>query len=389
MKIILSFLFTVVLLLGGISFYLYFRIRPLLPEPGTWASVLAKVLFGLLMLSFVVGFTLQSRGLYAVSAPFTVVGSWMLGAILYMLLVFVAIDVLRLLNSFTLRLDCLSFRYVYGDSKAWFASMAGCLLTALVLVCGYFNARFPVTKRLVYETERNISRDFKYILISDVHLGMIHGDSFAELLRDRLNSEPDVDFVVIAGDFFDGDPVPVVNSRAGEILRTVNTGYGIFAVPGNHEWIGNVDVACDFLRRSGVTVLRDSVAELPFGVSIVGRDDLSLNRRPGCHRKPLAELASPSKDPDKNNYTIVLDHQPAAVDEAVSAGVDIMLSGHTHGGAQLWPLFVFSSMIYENDYGQMRKGGTDFYTSSGYGSWGPPVRTSARPEMVVIEVRKK
>lgn len=386
MKIILSFLLTVTLLLGGVSFYLYFRLRPLMPEPGTWASVVVKVIFGLLMLSFVVGFVLQSRGFYALSTPFTVVGSWMLAAILYLLLVFLAIDILRIVNSFTFRFGFLQFRYQYGANGAWLASLVACCITALVLVGGYFVAKFPVTNRLVYETDKQISRDFKYILISDVHLGMIHGDSYMQVLCDRINAEPDVDFVVIAGDFFDGDPVPVLRSHAGEILRKVNTGYGVFAVPGNHEWIGNVDVATDFMRKNGVMVLRDSLANLPFGVSIIGRDDLTLNRRPGCHRKPLASLESLAP---KGNYTIVLDHQPVAIDEAAEAGVDIMLSGHTHGGAQMWPFFVFTRRLFENDMGQYRKGATDFYTSNGYGTWGPPIRTSSRPEMVVVEVRKR
>ncbi len=379
------FALTILLVLGGLSVYIYSRISPLMPQPGTWQNWLGKGVFAVLMFAFFIGWVLQGRGLYALSTPFTMIGSWLLAAMLYLFLVFLMLDVLRLICCMVPRADFLSFRFQYGDPKAWVASVVGCSIVVLMLVAGYFNARHPVVRRLQYQTSKNISRDFKYILISDVHLGIMHCDGFMETLRDRINSEPDVDFVVIAGDFFDGDPYPVVNSRVGEILRQVNAGYGIFAAVGNHEWIGDVDVATDFMSRSGVTVLRDSISSLPFGVTIIGRDDKSLNYRSGRHRKPMKELVAMA---DTSTYCIALDHQPSALEEAAAAGVDIQLSGHTHGGAQLWPFFLITKRMFLNDHGQFRIGNTDFYTSSGYGTWGPPVRTSASPEMVVVEVRK-
>lgn len=379
------------LLLGGVSFYLYYRLRPLLPMPGTVKGVVAKLVFVLLMMSFFVGFALQAGGMYAASAPFTIVGSWMLAAILYLLLVFVLVDIARIVNSFTFRAEFLLYRCEYGNSAARFMALISCIVVALVLIAGYFNARFPVTRTIVYETDKPVTRSFKYVLLSDIHLGMIHCDHFMEILRDRINSVEDLDFVVIAGDFFDGDPNPVVSSNVGGILRGVNTGYGIFACTGNHEWIGNVDTASDFLRRNGVTVLRDSAAQLPFGVSIIGRDDLSHNSRREDRRKSVREIIGGGVD--TSSYMIVLDHQPPRVDrysEIVESNIDIQLSGHTHAGAQLWPLCIFTSRMYgAHNYGQVREGNTEFYTSSGYGTWGPPIRTSSRPEIVIVEVRPR
>ena len=374
-------------LIIGSSVYIYFRLRPLLPAPGTWLSVVAKCVYVIVFFSYLVGMMLQRGGHYALSTPFLHVGAWMLAAILYFVLTFVLIDILRGINALTLKAEILTFRYRYGDSGGHLWSLVGCIITALVLICGYFNAKFPTTTHLTYKTDKEISRDFKYVLISDVHLGMINCDHFMEVLKDRINAE-NPDFVVIAGDFFDGDPEPVVNSNVGNILREIKTGYGIFAVNGNHEWIGNANVADDFMKKHGVTVLRDSTARLPFGVTIVGREDFSAGSPGGKRngRKPLAEVVA---NIDRNDYTILLDHQPKNLDEAANSGViDIELSGHTHAGAQLWPLFILSSSMYENDYGKLRKLNTDFYTTSGYGTWGPPIRTSARPEMVVVEVSK-
>lgn len=377
------FLIVTLLLLGGVGYYLWVRLCPLMAEPGTWQGWLCRGVYLLVYCSFFVGFGLQKAGMYALSTPFTIVGSWALAAILYLLLFFVGLDVLRLISAASFKAQFLDFRFRYGDHRAWIASVSGCILVAVVLVCGYFNARFPATRHLVFKTDKEISRSFRYVLISDVHLGMIHCDHFMEILRDRLNSISDVDFVVVVGDFFDGDPVPVVESRVGDILRQVNTGYGIFACTGNHEWIGDVDVAADFLRRHGVNVLRDSLAELPFGVTIIGRDDLSRNHRLG-HRKSLSSITNKTIP---GNYKIVLDHQPARqITDTTGAGADVVLSGHTHAGAQLWPLGFFSRRMFPNEYGHMLKGRTYYYTTSGYGTWGPPIRTSARPEIVVIDV---
>ncbi len=375
------------LLIIGAAFYIYFRLRPLLPAPGTWMSWVAKIVYVIVFFSYIAGFMLQMRGHYALSTPFLHVGAWMLAAILYFVLTFVLIDILRGVNALTFKSEILTFRYQYGDSGGHLWSLVGCIATALVLVCGYFNAKFPATTHLSYKTDKEISRDFKYVLVSDVHLGMINCEKFMEVLKDRINAE-NPDFVVIAGDFFDGDPYPVINSNVGSILREIKTGYGIFAVNGNHEWIGDANVADDFLTKHGVTVLRDSTARLPFGVTIVGREDLSAGRPGGKRtgRKPLADVVA---DINRNDYTILLDHQPKNLDEAANSGaIDIELSGHTHAGAQLWPLFILSRSMYENDYGQYRKLNTDFYTTSGYGTWGPPIRTSARPELVVIETKK-
>ena len=387
MKSMFPVLIMFMTLIIGSSVYIYFRLRPLLPEPGTWLSVVAKCVYVIVFFSYLVGMMLQRGGYYALSTPFLHVGAWVLAAILYFVLTFVLIDILRVINALTLKAEILTFRYRYGDSGGHLWSLVGCIITALVLICGYFNAKFPTTTHLTYKTDKEISRDFKYVLISDVHLGMINCDHFMEVLKDRINAE-NPDFVVIAGDFFDGDPEPVVNSNVGNILREIKTGYGIFAVNGNHEWIGNANVADEFLKKHGVTVLRDSTARLPFGVTIVGREDFSAGPPGGKRggRKPLADVVA---NINSNDYTILLDHQPKNLDEAANSGViDIELSGHTHAGAQLWPLFILSSSMYENDYGQLRKFNTDFYTTSGYGTWGPPIRTSARPEMVVVEVRK-
>ncbi|MBQ5451357.1 MAG: metallophosphoesterase [Bacteroidales bacterium] len=386
MKFLVFYVF-VLIAVGLFGTYIYFRIRPLLAASGTWQGVASRVAYVVVLLSFIIGFLLQGRGFYMLSAPFTYIGSWFLAVMLYLIMFFAVIDVARIVN-LVFKADFLSFKYVFGDEKARLYSLSVCILTAVILIAGYFNAKFPVTKYLKYETSKNISQNFKFVLVSDVHLGMIHSDSYFERLKDKINAE-NPDFVVIAGDFFDGDPVPVINSNAGKILEEITTGCGIYAVNGNHEWIGNADVADNFLKKHGVTVLRDSTARLPFGVTIVGREDRSVDSPRGTRigRKPLKSII---ENINREDFSILLDHQPPRhYEEEKDSGLDLGLSGHTHAGGQLWPLRIFTKRIYENDFGEIVKNGSIFYTTSGYGTWGPPIRTSARPEIVVIEVEKK
>jgi len=88
---------------------------------------------------------------------------------------------------------------------------------------------------------------------------------------------------------------------------------------------------------------------------------------------------------DREKFIILADHQPVEYDKVQQAGIDLMLSGHTHKG-QLWPFNFITAAVYPNDYGLVQKGNSFYYTSSGYGTWGPPVRTANRPEMVEITV---
>jgi len=89
-----------------------------------------------------------------------------------------------------------------------------------------------------------------------------------------------------------------------------------------------------------------------------------------------------------NLPSILLDHQPVEYNTVAKHGIDLMLSGHTHKG-QLWPLSFITNAVFENHYGLLKKGTSWFYTSSGYGTWGPPVRIGNQPELVVFNITLK
>jgi predicted MPP superfamily phosphohydrolase len=113
---------------------------------------------------------------------------------------------------------------------------------------------------------------------------------------------------------------------------------------------------------------------------VVGREDLTINQFTNLKRKELSEIVE-GIDPSKP--MILLDHQPAKLEQAEKNGIDLQLSGHTHNG-QLWPFNFITRMVYELSWGYKQKGSTHYYVSSGVGGWGPPIRTVNRPEIISI-----
>jgi len=218
--------------------------------------------------------------------------------------------------------------------------------------------------------------------VTDVHLGTIICNSHFMRIVKIINSlNPDI--VLFAGDLVDEDIEPVIRQNLGETLRQIKSKYGIYGITGNHEYIGGVEPACKYLIEHGVIMLRDSVAKVANAFTLVGREDVSIRQFNGKKRKQLSELMN---GVDTTLPVILMDHQPLRLDDVVDHGVDLQLSGHTHHG-QLWPFNYISQAVYELSWGYMKKGSTHFYVSCGVGTWGPPMRTGNRPEVVHVKLK--
>jgi uncharacterized protein len=157
---------------------------------------------------------------------------------------------------------------------------------------------------------------------------------------------------------------------------------GVYAVMGNHEYIGGAEPAYAYLTEHGVQVIRDSVIRIHDGFYIIGRDDREKRRFSGKPRMELADLVSMA---DSSKPLILMDHQPYYLQEASDLGVDLQFSGHTHHG-QLWPLNFITSAIFPVSRGYARIGNLHVYVSNGIGTWGPPVRVGNRPEIVQFTI---
>ncbi|MFM6848911.1 MAG: metallophosphoesterase [Terrabacter sp.] len=218
-------------------------------------------------------------------------------------------------------------------------------------------------------------------LVTDLHVGPIRDSGFTRRVVDQVNAQrPDV--VVLAGDLIDGKVAQV--SEALAPLADLEAPLGVFAVSGNHEFISQeADAWMDHWETLGIDVLRNENATLTRGSATI--------RMAGIHdetgRGPDApNIDSALRGVPGDAFTMLAAHQPKAAESARGKGVDLQLSGHTHGG-QLWP-FRYAVLLQQPLIdGLGTVGDVPVLTSRGAGAWGPPVRVLAPPEIPVITLR--
>ncbi|ADU50078.1 metallophosphoesterase [Intrasporangium calvum] len=222
-------------------------------------------------------------------------------------------------------------------------------------------------------------------LITDLHVGPVRDARFTERVVDLVNAEQP-DLVVIAGDIADGT-VAQVGSQI-EALRRLDADLGVYGVDGNHEVISGEpakwahqwhDLGIEVLHNENVTIETGGGA-----LTIAGLPDSSGGRTDGTG--PDADAALAGVHPDV--FTLLLAHQPGMAELVKGRGVNLQLSGHTHGG-QLWPFNVLVRLQQPTLDGLAPVGDVPVLTSRGAGAWGPPVRVLAPPEIPLITLRTR
>jgi predicted MPP superfamily phosphohydrolase len=364
-----------------INYYIFIREWEAGGFQSAWRTVYVAA-FLLLSISFIAGRILERVTLSWFSSTLVLLGSFWLAAMVYFLLFAFAIDIIRLLNFIVPFFP--SFLTVNPERTKEITSFAIIVVVLVIVLGGYINARTPIIKTLELSISKN-GRTIKSLNIavaSDIHLGTIVCKSKLERIVQHINSlNPDL--VLLPGDVVDEDIGPVIRNNLGETLRKIRSKYGVFAITGNHEYIGGVEPACRYLAEHGITMLRDASVKIGDGLYVVGREDISIRGFTGKTRKPLSELMA---EVDKSYPVILMDHQPFRLAEAEANGVDLQLSGHTHHG-QLWPFNFITKKVYELSWGYKKKGSTHYYVSCGVGTWGPPIRTGNRPEIINIKLQ--
>jgi predicted MPP superfamily phosphohydrolase len=257
-------------------------------------------------------------------------------------------------------------------------------LSALICTYGYFDAQNIRTERLVFETDRLPPGTDKVTIaqISDVHLGLIvRCDRLVAMLEAVKAAKPDI--FIVTGDLVDAQ----INHLPGlrELLQEVPAQYGKFAITGNHEYYAGIDTALEFIRHSGLTVLRGESRDLGV-IQIAGVDDrAAIQTNSGT---PAPDRVALARTDRTKKFVLFLKHQPHPDPDAIGM-YDLMLSGHTHKG-QIWPFTYVSKKAHPLHSGLYDVGkGSVVYTSRGTGTWGPPIRFLSSPEVTVIELVRK
>lgn len=220
---------------------------------------------------------------------------------------------------------------------------------------------------------------FRIVQVTDLHVGPTIDGRWLQQVVDQINAlSPDA--VAITGDLIDA-PVSVLREHVAP-LQGLKAAHGVYFVTGNHEYYSGPDEWIAELGRLGVRVLRNERVTVRKGdaaIDIAGIDDHHSGSHPG--HGPDLPRAMAQRDPQRP--VVLLAHQPIAVHEAAAHGVDLQLSGHTHGG-QIWPWRYLVRLQQPFIAGLHRIQSTMLYVSCGTGYWGPPMRLGAPAEITEL-----
>ena len=349
--------------------YLSWHIWVLLPVAKVWRLLVIVLGVGSFLLMFLnFGRRFDSLPLPVAQACYEISTSSIF-ILMYLVIVFLVLDLGRLVH-----LVPRSWLYQNG----WSAAAIVVLIFGIFLY-GNLHYKNKVRVELDLQTDKPLPRDYRVVMMSDLHIG--YHNPRKELARwvDLVNAEQP-DFILIAGDIIDGSMRPLLEEHMAEEFHRLKA--PVYACLGNHEYYSGCPEAQQFYRDAGIHLLIDSTAVVDSAIVIIGRDDRT-NRR----RKPLT-IAQTNEAPSgtvRGAFTIVLDHQPYNLDRAEQAGVDFQLSGHTHRG-QVWPISWITDHVYECSWGSHQRGHTRYYVSSGIGIWGGKFRIGTQSEFVVASL---
>lgn len=286
----------------------------------------------------------------------------------------------------------LFFAFLFAWILVWITQFFGIRINLLLLgsivvivassisLYGLWNAKHPVVKEVSVKLE-NLPAEWqgkKIVQLSDLHVGFLYREDSLAWINQKV-SEINPDIVFITGDLFDGSDGDL--NWVAQSLKGIKAKEGVFFITGNHETYLGLDNALKVISQTDIQVLRDKMIDIN-GLQIIGVD----YQAPGEPRRKLLEVFQ-KVGYDAAKPSILLYHAPMQIDEANEAGIDLMLSGHTHRG-QLWPFGYITKLIFRGyDFGLKMKDQMYVYTSNGFGTWGPAMRTGNTPEIVEITLQ--
>lgn len=241
--------------------------------------------------------------------------------------------------------------------------------------------RGPRVKRVTVPLAKlpRSAHGFRIAVVSDIHLGPILGRAHTQRIVDTINrTQPDL--IAVVGDLVDGTVADL--GPAAEPLAGLTARHGAFFVTGNHEYFSGAAQWVDHVKELGLHPLENARVETA-GFDLAGVNDIA-----GESEGQGPDFERALGDRDRARASVLLAHQPVVIDDAVAYGVDLQLSGHTHGG-QLWPGNYLAELANPTVAGLERYGDTQLYVSRGAGAWGPPVRVGAPSDITVVQLASR
>lgn len=342
-----------------------------LPSYGVFSNIF-RAFFFVLPFSFLAASFMAHLNYSLFSRFFYTLAALWLGFMIYFL--FAALLLYLLLALSKLRIFPFSM-----DSRTWGVVF---FLAAFLTGCfGVANARAIRVTRLSVELPGAPPawKGRKAVWVSDLHLGQILGEGFSSEIAAKITGlAPDI--VFLGGDIWDGLNAP---SRALIApLARIKAPHGIYFITGNHEEFSKAarDEYVKIANEAGIRIMDGKKIDLD-GVQLLGVGYMQ-SFGPKRFKAALASIGL-----DRTRPSILLKHSPANYDITEDAGITLQLSGHTHHG-QMFPVDLITPLVYGGyDFGYKKQRGAVFYTSSGTGTWGPPIRLGTTPEIVLIHLR--
>ncbi len=256
-----------------------------------------------------------------------------------------------------------------------FLARAGVTLAVIFFLIG-ISSIFFIKVRTIEVKINNLPEEWRgksIVQISDLHLGSIYGSGFLKILSNKINAlSPD--YLFITGDLFDGASCRL--AAIGPNLKLLKANKQVVFVPGNHDKYLGLDKITGYLADANILTLKDEAVYVN-GLEIIGFDFLDQEWK--TDKRAISNLSAYIGQP-----RLLLNHVPAEIAYAKELGISLQLSGHSHRG-QMWPVSIMTRLIYgKYHYGLHTEGSYNINTSSGVGTWGPPLRTFNRPEIVQI-----
>ena len=341
-------------------------------------------LFSIVAASYILTTLIPSFLPPIISNRLNIIGSYWMAIMFYLILILPIVDLIRILNR-----KIVIIPKSLSEATNVSLIVMGIVVAFIfgVMIYGTWSARnVKVTKYDLSVNKVGGSLEtLKVIMVSDIHLGiMVDNNRLTDMVNEINELNPDI--VLIPGDIIDSSIKAFEKENMSDNFKRIKSKYGVFASLGNHEGMGsNVDDIVNKFENSGITVLRDNTVLIDNSFYVVGREDSSLEKVTKVKRKNLSSLV---KDLDKSKPFLLMDHQPKNLSEPENQGIDFQLSGHTHRG-QIFPANIVTNEIFEIDYGYLKKNSSQFIISSGYGTWGPPIRLGSRSEIVEMNLKFK
>jgi predicted MPP superfamily phosphohydrolase len=359
------------------NLYIFLKGYRTIPGSGNF-RLIYTIIYIVLASTFIAGKILERNHSSLLTDILNIIGGFWMALMLYAFLTLLLSDIISPILRLT---GVLSVRDIPLFRKWSF--LITVVLSAGLITYGFINAVIPVISKynIVINKPAGDIKTFRIAAVSDIHMGSIIRKRSIKKLSGMLRKiNPDV--VLLLGDIVDGEIGPVLRGDLLSYFTCPKCRDGLFAITGNHEYIGGAATTIPYIEKHGIRILKDEAVILDGGIQLIGRYDRDGARFNLKERLPLKDLL---KQVDMTKPVILLDHQPFSLDETANAGVDLQLSGHTHNG-QMWPLNYITRMIFELSYGYKKIGNTQFIVSSGFGLWGPRVRSGSRSEVLEINI---